>query len=100
MKIPSRVSGVVSGFATSGALAAGVIFPAPVLSAHRTAGDVSAKSAESLNIAGSIAEVTPQPSERGWLRNSRMSGRVPNHPFERRLEYSTRTRVGNKVAVT
>ncbi len=62
MKIPGRASGVVRGFATSGALAVGAIFFAPVLAVHSTAGDVSAQSADSLNITGSTARVMPQPS--------------------------------------
>ena len=55
VKIPVRVSSVVRGFATSKSLAAGAIFSAPALAVHLTAGDVSAKSADSLNITGSIA---------------------------------------------
>ena len=67
MKIPGRASSVVRGFATSGALAAAVQF-ARALAVQSMAGDVSAQPADSLNIAGLSARVTPQPSaERGWL---------------------------------
>ncbi len=66
MKIPGRLSGVVRGFATSGALAAVQFARAPAV--QSTAGNVSAQPADSLNITGSTARVTPQPSaERGWL---------------------------------
>ena len=66
MKIPARASSVVRGFATSGALAAGQF--ARALAVQSTAGDVSAQPADSLNITGLTARVTPQPSaERGWL---------------------------------
>ena len=66
MKIPGRASSVVRGFATSGALAAVQFARAPAV--QSTAGDVSAQPADSLNITGLTARVTPQPSaERGRL---------------------------------
>ena len=75
MKIPVRVSSVVRGFATSRALVAGAMSFAPALPVHLTAGDVSAKSAGSLNITDSIAGVVPQPSvERGWLTDFHVVG--------------------------
>ena len=66
MRIPGRVSSVVRGFATSGASAAVHLARAPAV--QSTAGDVSAQPADSLNITGLTARVTPQPSvEIGWL---------------------------------
>jgi hypothetical protein len=62
VKIPGRVSSVVRGFATSEALAVRAIFSARALSLLSTAGDVPAQSADSLNITGSTAGVTPQQS--------------------------------------
>ncbi len=62
MKIPGRLSGVVRGFATSGALVVPAIFFARALAVQSAAGDVSAQSADSLNITGSTAGVTLQPS--------------------------------------
>ncbi len=56
MKIPGRLSGVVRGFATSGALAAVQFARAPAV--QSTAGDVSAQPADLLNITGSTAGVT------------------------------------------
>jgi hypothetical protein len=58
VKIPGRLSGVVRGFVTSGALAVGAIFFARALAVQSTASDVSARSADSLNITGSTAGVT------------------------------------------
>ena len=102
MKIPGRVSSVVRGCATSRVLAAGAIGSAPAPAVHLTAGDVSAKSADSLNIAGSNAWVLAQPtSERGWLSDLYVSGCEPDHGLERRLNrYPALTKAGNKVAVT
>jgi hypothetical protein len=62
VKIPSCASGVVRGFATSGALAVPVIFFARAPAVQSTASDVSAQSADSHNITGSTAGVTLQPS--------------------------------------
>jgi hypothetical protein len=77
VKIPGRVSSVVRGFATSEALAVRAVFSTRVLAVQPTAGDVSAQSADSLNITGSTAGVTPQPSaERGWLSDFHVSGFV------------------------
>src|SRR6266851_4263360 len=58
VKIPGRLSGVVRGFATSGALAIGAIFFARALAARSTARNISAQSADSHNITGSTAGVT------------------------------------------
>ena len=58
MKIPGRLSGVVRGFATSGALAIGAIFFARALAARSTVRNISAPSADSHNITGSTAGVT------------------------------------------
>jgi hypothetical protein len=75
VKIPGRVSSVVRGFATSGALTVGAMFFARALAVQSTAGDISAQSADSLNITGSTVGVTPQPSaERGWLSDFHVSG--------------------------
>ena len=77
MKIPVRVSGVVRGCATSRVLAAGAIGSATALAVHFTAGDVLAKSADSLNITGSPAWVLAQPtSDRGRLSDVYVSGFV------------------------
>jgi hypothetical protein len=55
----------------------GAIFSARALAVQSTADDVSAQSADSLNITGSTAGVTPQPSaERGWLSDFHVSGFV------------------------
>ena len=62
MKIPGRLSGVVRGFVTSGALAVGAIFFARALAARSTARNISAQSADSHNITGSTAGVTLQQS--------------------------------------
>jgi hypothetical protein len=62
VKIPGRLSGVVRGFATSGALAIGAIFFARALAARSTARNISAQSADSHNITGSTAGVTLQQS--------------------------------------
>jgi hypothetical protein len=75
VKIPGRVSSVVRGFATSRALAAGAVFFTAAPAIDSTAGNVAARSADSLDIAGSTAGVMPQPSaERGWLRDFHVSG--------------------------
>ena len=102
MKIPVRVSSVVRGFATSRGLAAGAIGSAPAPALHLTADDVSARSADPFNIAGSTAWVLVQPTlERGRLSDLYVSGGEPDRRFERRLNrYPARTRAGNKVAVT
>ena len=62
MKIPGRLSGVVRGFATSGAPSDGAVFFARAPAVQSTASDVSAQSADSHNITGSTAGVTLQPS--------------------------------------
>ncbi len=54
-KIPSRVSSVVRGFAASGAVAVDAMFFASALAVSSTADDVSAQSADSLNITDSTA---------------------------------------------
>jgi hypothetical protein len=77
VKIPVRVSSVVRGFVTSGAPAAGAIFFARALAVQPNADNVPAQSADSLNITGSTAGMTPQPSaERGWLGDFHVSGFV------------------------
>jgi hypothetical protein len=68
VKIPGRLSGVVRGFATSGALAIGAIFFAHALAAQSAAGDVSAQSADSHNITGSTAGVTLAAIGHGFSR--------------------------------
>ncbi len=72
MKIPVRVSSVVRGFVTSGAPAAGAIFFARALAVQPNADNVPAQSADSLNITGSTAGITPQP-----FGGKRVAGRLP-----------------------
>ena len=93
---------VVRGFATSKGLPAGAIGSAPARHLLITVDDVSARSADSLNIAGSTAWVLAQPtSERGRLSDLYVPRREPDHRFERRLNrYPALIRAGNKVAVT
>ena len=102
MKIPVRVSGVVRGLAISRGPAVGAIGFAPALALHLTADGVLARSAESLNIAGSTARVLAQPtSERERLSDACVPGRGQDHGFERRSKrYPALTGAGNKVAVT